>query len=129
MNVLEIPAKEAAPYIKFKDGKLEIRGKSYDEDVIGLYSMVRDHVKSYADEGNGKLEVEIFLKYFNTASSKCLYDLLTDLKKIQENGDNIDLLINWFYLDGDDDMMEDIEDFRDTLDFEFDILPREDDIV
>lgn len=42
MSALEIPAKKASPYVKFDPkGKLEIKGKSYDDDVVPLYGLVQ----------------------------------------------------------------------------------------
>ena len=125
MSVLEIPAKEAAPYVRFDEDNafLQIKGKSYDEDVVMLFTILRSKLKAFADNKPEKLDVNIYLKYFNTASSKCLFDLLTDLKEI---GENLQLNLVWNFVDGDDEMEEEIEDFRESLEMEFEISPIED---
>jgi hypothetical protein len=127
MSVLEIPAKEAAPYIRFdeENATLQIKGKSYDDDVVMLFTMLRSKIKAFGDKNPEKLDVNIFLKYFNTSSSKCLFDLLIDLKDISEN---TRLSIVWNFVEGDEEMGEEIEDFRDSLDMEFEITPISDDI-
>lgn len=127
MSVLEIPAKEAAPYVKFDEGNalLLIKGKSYDDDVVMLFSMIRSKVKAFGQTSPSKLDVNIFLKYFNTSSSKCLFDLLSDLKEVQENT-GLNLKLVWNFVEGDEEMEEEIEDFRDSLNMDFDILPVED---
>ncbi|WKK81108.2 DUF1987 domain-containing protein [Marivirga arenosa] len=129
MSVLEIPAKEAAPYVRFdeENGTLQIKGKSYDEDVVMLYSMLRNKLKAFGGKSPDKLDVNIYLKYFNTSSSKCLFDLLSDLKDLEDNGTKLSIV--WNFVEGDDEMGEDIEDFRDSLDMEFEVVPLEDDMA
>lgn len=128
MSVLEIPAKEAAPYIRFDEENcsLQIKGKSYDDDVVMLFNMVQTKIKAFGSNNPEKLDVNIFLKYFNTSSSKCLFDLLLELKNIEDNG--VKLNIVWNYVEGDEEMGEEIEDFRDSLDMDFSIEPLVDDI-
>ena len=129
MSVLEIPAKEASPYVRFDEAnaKLQIKGKSYDDDVVMLYTMLRTKLRAFGASLPEKLDVNIYLKYFNTSSSKCLFDLLSDLKELADSGTTT-LKMVWNYVEGDDEMEEEIEDFRDSLDMDFDIKPIEDDI-
>lgn len=129
MSVLEIPAKEASPYVRFDEANsmLQITGKSYDDDVVMLFNMLRSKVKAFGANKPEKLNVHIYLKYFNTSSSKCLFDLLSDIKDIVENG-NTKLTMEWNFVEGDDEMEEEIEDFRDSLGMDFEISGIEDDI-
>ncbi|WP_296622666.1 DUF1987 domain-containing protein [Marivirga sp.] len=128
MSVLEIPAKEAAPYVRFdeENGTLQIKGKSYDDDVVMLFNMLRTKLKAFGSKNPEKLDVNIYLKYFNTSSSKCLFDLLTDLKDLEDNG--VQLSIIWNFVEGDEEMGEEIEDFRDSLDMEIEIKALRDDL-
>ena len=66
MSVLEIPAKEAAPYIRFdeENGSLQIKGKSYDDDVVMLFNMLRSKLKAFGGNKPQKLDVNIYLIYF-----------------------------------------------------------------
>ncbi len=125
MSVLEIPAKEAAPYVRFDEGNavLHIKGKSYDDDVVMLFSMLRTKIKSFGQTSPAKLDVTIFLKYFNTSSSKCLFDLVSDIKEVQEKT-GLTLNMVWNFVEGDEEMEEEIEDFRDSLDMDFEISPK-----
>lgn len=126
MNALEIPAQEASPFVKFTpNGKLEIKGKSYDEDVISIYKLIMDKLQEYSATTAKELNVNIYLKYFNTASSKCLYDLLLQLKNLQDTK-GISLKLEWNYIEGDDDMKEEIEDFKDQTELDFQIVPEKD---
>lgn len=130
MSALEIPAKEAAPYVRFdeNDASLQIKGKSYDDDVVMLFNMIRSKIKNFGQSNPSKLDVIIFLKYFNTASSKCLFDLLSDIKNLQEEtGLKLDMV--WNYVEGDDEMEEEIEDFKDNLEMDFEIVGVEDELA
>lgn len=123
MNALEIPAKDASPYIKFDpQGKLEIKGKSYDDDVVSMYAILMKKIQEFATSGKDKLEVNIYLKYFNTASSKCLYDLVTAIKELQEEN-GVKVKMEWNYIEGDESMKEEIEEFKEDIDFDFQVLP------
>lgn len=126
MNALEIPAKEASPFIKFDpNGKLEIKGKSFDDDVVPLYRLVLQKVKEFEASGKKNLEVNIYLKYFNTASSKCLFDLISALKELHEEK-GVNVKMEWNYIEGDESMKEEIEEFHEEIDFDFQILPEKD---
>ncbi|MGM0582220.1 MAG: DUF1987 domain-containing protein [Bacteroidota bacterium] len=129
MSVLEIPAKEAAPYVRFDEDNatLQIKGKSYDDDVVMLFNMLGSKIKAFGESKPRKLDVNIYLKYFNTSSSKCLFDLLMELKNLEDNGTNLNMV--WNFVEGDEEMGEEIEDFRDTLDMEFDIEPLAEDLA
>lgn len=126
MNALEIPAKEASPFIKFDpEGRLEIKGKSYDDDVISLYKILMQKIQEFGASGKDQLEVYIYLKYFNTASSKCLFDIISALKGLHENN-GVTVNMEWNYMDGDESMKEEIEEFKDDTEFDFQVLPEKD---
>lgn len=124
--MLEIPAKDASPFIRFDPyGKLEIKGKSFDEDVISLYSVLMKKIQEFAASGKKSLEVNIYLKYFNTTSSKCLFDLVTAIKGLQEKV-GVKVKMEWNYIEGDDSMKEEIEEFKNEFEFDFLVLPEKD---
>jgi len=57
------------------------------------------------------------MEYFNTSSSKCIYDLLKEIKSLKEGGK--DVRVRWYYEQYDEDMMEAGEDYSDLLDLPF----------
>lgn len=126
MTSLEIPAKNASPYVKFDPaGRLEIKGRSFDEDVISLYNILIQKIQDFGNSGKDYLEVSIYLKYFNTASSKCLFNLVTALKEINEEK-GVEVNMTWNFIEGDDAMEEEIEEMREDTEFDFKILPEKD---
>jgi hypothetical protein len=70
------------------------------------------------------LKANIYFEYFNTSSSKCLFDLFRKLSLIDQTGRNV--VINWHYESWDEDMLESGEDYKDLLSLEFNLIEIED---
>ncbi len=108
MNTL-IPGTNRTPTISFQDGVLSISGRSYMENSVEFYAPI----KKLVDEYDGGLTVEINLDFFNTASSKCLMDLLSLVDKKCVAGR--ECKIKWFYKADDEDMKDSAQEFNDIL--------------
>ncbi len=106
--------------LKVEDGILELRGRSSPENPLALYQDILDHLNQFAQSEPEKLEVHIELDYFNTSSSKCIYEILRKASAMSDEG--IDVLIKWYYEEDDEDMIESGEDFEDLLDMEFEFV-------
>ena len=52
----------------------------------------------------------IQLEYFNTSSSKCILDVFKKLEAINKGGSAV--VINWYYEEDDEDMLEAGEDYQ-----------------
>ena len=63
------------------------------------------------------LEVNIFLEYFNTGSSKCLLNLF--LLIINKEISTIKYEFNWFVEDGDEELMESGQIFEELIGIKF----------
>lgn len=64
-----------------------------------------------------KIDVRVKMEYFNTSSSKCIYDLLKDVKSLKNKGKKVS--VRWYYDEDDEDMLEAGEDYSDLLDLPF----------
>ena len=64
-----------------------------------------------------KVDVRIKMEYFNTSSSKCIYDILKEIKKLENKGKKV--MVRWYYDEDDEDMYEAGEDYSDLLDLPF----------
>lgn len=107
------------------EGLLEMKGRSSPENSIQFYQKVLDSLDEFADLGGDSIVINMAFEYFNTSSSKCLFDVFKRLNKISESGRSI--TINWYFEEGDDDMMEAGEDYSDLLDLDFNFYEIEDD--
>jgi hypothetical protein len=108
-----------SPQIRFLpcEGLLELRGRSSPEHPLQLYQPLIDKLDQYVSNGGHQLIINFELDYFNTSSSKCIYEILKKALQMYETGKS--LTINWYYDEDDEDMMEQGEDLSDLLNIEF----------
>lgn len=127
MEKVFIEPTRTTPLINFDpdEGILEMKGRSSPENSIQFYQRVLDNLDEYTTSGGPELTANIAFEYFNTSSSKCLFDVFKRLSKIEDSGKKI--TINWYYEEGDDDMMEAGEDYSDLLDLDFNFFEIEED--
>lgn len=126
MNALNIEATEYTPRIFFDPAahSLEIAGFSRPEDVKGFYQKFfgwhdtnLTELKNNAAECS-HLDVSFKLVYFNSASSKCLLDILVCLSAVYHKK----LKVKWHYEEGDEDLLEAGEEFSEALDIPFEYI-------
>lgn len=122
MEKIFIEPTRVTPLVNFnpEEGLLEIKGRSSPENSILFYQKVIDSLDEFAQSDYDEFTANFSFEYFNTSSSKCLFDVFKRLGKIEEAGKN--LIINWYYEEDDEDMMEAGEDYADLLDLEFNFL-------
>ena len=102
----------------------EIKGRSSPENSVQFYQEILEGLDDFLEKGDDQLTANFAFEYFNTSSSKCLFDVFKKISRIEESGKTI--TINWFYEEDDDDMMEAGEDYSDLLELEFNFLEIED---
>lgn len=106
-------------------GLIEFSGKSYPENTFEVYEPVINWLKEYFD-GNARERtvVNVEIPYFNSSSSKVLYDIFSLLNDATIDGNNIE--VNWIYDKEDDSTEEDGMDFREDFDeLMFNLIPKE----
>ncbi|MCX6181967.1 MAG: DUF1987 domain-containing protein [Bacteroidetes bacterium] len=112
MDKITIEGTSKTPTIIFdsETGLLELKGRSIPENSIEFYKPVVESLDKYAHEPKDKTSVNIQLEYFNTSSSKCILDLFKKLEAIHKTGKEV--VINWYYEEDDEDMLEAGEDYQ-----------------
>jgi len=113
---------KVTPYCKLDlaKGVLSMKGRSSPESSLKFYSPIIKRIDKSFSLGNDTLTANFKFEYFNTSSSKCIYDLLKKLAQEKQNGAQI--TINWFYEEGDEDMKEAGEDYEDILGVSFNYI-------
>ena len=103
------------PTVKFdsKSGVIEIKGRSIPENSIEFYKPLVDWLEEYAKKPLEKTQVKVQLEYFNTSSSKCILDVFKKLEAIHKA--KHDVIINWYYEEDDEDMLEAGEDYESII--------------
>lgn len=119
METISIEGTPKTPTITFDTNKgfLEIKGRSIPENSIEFYKPLVDWLEKYATKPQAATNVNIQLEYFNTSSSKCILDVFKKLEAINKSGSQV--VINWFYEEDDEDMLEAGEDYQAIINVPF----------
>ncbi len=115
MEPIKIEGTAKTPTVNFdaESGVLEIKGRSIPENSIEFYKPMVDWLDEYAKASKSETTVNVQLEYFNTSSSKCILDVFKKLESINK-GDN-KVMINWYYEEDDEDMLEAGEDYESII--------------
>ena len=119
MDDIRIEGSPKTPTVNFlaQEGVLDIKGRSIPENSIEFYKPLIDWIESYSKFPQNKTTVNIQLEYFNTSSSKCILDLFKKLEAV-----NHEIVINWFFEEDDEDMLEAGEDYDSIINIPFKMI-------
>jgi hypothetical protein len=121
MENLVMNATNKTPYVEFSHkGILTIRGRSIPEDANIFYDHLQSWVFQYCLDPPQTTVVDINLEYMNSATAKSLLLILSEFSSITQQGK--ELVVNWYYESGDDDMVERGEYFEKILQLEFNYM-------
>jgi hypothetical protein len=125
MENLTIEGTPKTPTIEFslEEGSLLIKGRSIPENSIEFYKPLIDKLEEYSNTPKQNTTVRIQLEYFNTSSSKCILDVFKKLEKINTGGS--ETVINWYYEEDDEDMLEAGEDYQAIINIPFKMVEME----
>lgn len=128
MDALIIKETTATPKVVFdpQNNEFELKGCSRPEDVRDFYTPIIRWLENFADSLTPDfigehLENPIVFKfkfdYFNSSSAKFILDILVLTNHLHEAG--LNMRIDWFYDENDDDMREVGEELSEVVDFPF----------
>ena len=122
METLRIEPTDDSPQVLLdqEDNQFEISGKSLPEDVIDFYQPIMDWLLTYRKNPNSLTEFNLKLIYFNTASSKLIYDILMIFEEMVEEGHKV--LVKWHSMQSDEDMQEAGKEYEEMVDVPFEHL-------
>ncbi|MFT6868615.1 MAG: hypothetical protein ACJA08_003469 [Cyclobacteriaceae bacterium] len=122
MTDITIASTNVTPFVKIDSEKSYIifKGKSSPANSLLFYHPLIVKIKSLFSDSTQPITVELAFRYFNTSSSKCLFDLFKMLKGLKNQGKT--LIINWHYEEDDDDMFETGEDYAEILGLDFNFV-------
>jgi hypothetical protein len=96
-------------------GIFRMYGRSSPENSVQFYEPIIDALSNKISVQ--RVDVRIKMEYFNTSSSKCIYDILKEIKRLEKKGKEV--MVRWYYDEDDEDMLEAGEDYSDLLDLPF----------
>ncbi|MBI1835905.1 MAG: DUF1987 domain-containing protein [Flavobacteriia bacterium] len=120
MKRLIINKTETSPFIDFcfESRILQIQGQSTLDEVIEFYTPVIEWIRSISQKQNIDFTFILEMEYFNFESSMMLFEILTELEKVNSEGKNsIDVI--WNYDERDEDMVEAIEKYSEIIQLPF----------
>jgi len=125
MGQISIEGTSKTPTVIFnsEEGILELKGRSIPENSIEFYKSLVDSLDEYASNPKDVTKVNMQLEYFNTSSSKCILDIFKKLETIHKLGKEV--VINWYYEEDDEDMLEAGEDYQAIIKVPFKMIETE----
>lgn len=114
------PTKTSPEIILNPEGKIKIQGRSIHENVAEFFKPVAEWIDKYIEEPSELTIVDINLEYFNSASAKVFIHLFEKLKHVTLK--NKKFVFNWYFEDGDEDILERGEYFSSILDIPFNFI-------
>jgi len=85
-------------------GIIKIEGRSIPEDAELFFQGVSSWMESYVGSNTGSTRIDLAFEYLNSGTSKVVLQMLKSLKDLVASGHK--LSINWYYEEGDDDILE-----------------------
>lgn len=123
MNQLTIEPTETSPKINFNpEGLFLMEGESRPENVVKFYEPVINWLKDYAKSPSGKnITFDFKLEYFNSSSAKFIMDIFLEMENVSKNGSSV--MINWYYDEMDEDLLESGEEYHKLVKVPFNFIP------
>lgn len=116
MDNLYIPPTPSSPEVDFKfdENTLGLRGESYPENAAAFYGDILRQLETYLGAcSDKKISVSIALAYFNSSSTKMLFNLVGLLSDAAEAGNEV--VLNWFHDEEDDTIFEFGQELKDDF--------------
>ncbi|HCC71050.1 MAG TPA: nuclear pore complex subunit [Bacteroidales bacterium] len=121
MDQIYIESTKSSPEISLNPtGTLRFKGRSIHENAQDFFESVISWVGKYINDPADTTFVDIQLEYFNSATAKYIIVMLQKLKEVRLKDKKY--YVNWFYEEGDEDILERGEYFASVLDMEFNFV-------
>lgn len=105
MQRFELKETGTTPYVLLDslNGVLTFEGRSIPENVIEFYHPIIKWIEEYSLSPLDETKVFFKLEYFNTSSSKRIFDVMKRVESITiQTGKSV--TINWYYEEDDEDI-------------------------
>ena len=121
MEELRLPGTKSSPEVILNpSGIIKIKGRSISENILDFFKPVEEWVIEYIKTPADITCLDITLEYFNSASAKLLIQLFLKISYVQLK--NKKFIINWYYEEGDEDILERGEYFSSVLNIPFNFI-------
>lgn len=118
---LFLEATEDTPVIDFnvETGVFKVTGRALPEDAHEFFKPIEEWVQDYVENPLDSTTVEMRIDYFNSASTRYIFNLLMCFEDIVDDGG--DAKIVWYYKEGDDMIESKGEEIASILELPFEM--------
>ena len=122
MNKLFLKSTYTTPTVDFDPDKglFQMEGRVIPEDAEGFFSQIISWIDNYSPDKQKALTLRFCLYYYNTSSSKRVFDIMRRFDELLNKGCNV--TIRWEYEEGDEDAMKDGQDYKRYIKAPFEIV-------
>lgn len=121
LKTIKISATSKTPEVSLNpDGMIHIRGRSISGEVEGLPEEVENWLDTYLLDPCDVTLIEINLEYIGGFKTGYYVEMVRKIKKVLTL--NKKLVVNWYYEEGDEDILERGECFSLYLDLPFNFI-------
>lgn len=115
MITLNIPASRTTPAVLYdqEQARFRVVGNSIPENASAFYSPIVVWLKEHGRSMPEGCTFEFSLPYFNSSSLKALYQVMMQIKDLQGQGKQFNII--WFAEEEDDFMLEAGETYREMV--------------
>lgn len=87
-------------------GMIKFTGRLISENPEDLFIQIGEWVKEYFNDPAEITCIEICLEYINSVGTKYLLDIIHEITQIYLKNNDKKFVINWYYKEEDEDMLE-----------------------
>lgn len=120
MEPIHIESTNRTPFVSLSPtGKFKIRGRSIHENPSKFFDPLIDWMNQYVENPIDPTVFDIELEYFNSGSQRYILDILWLLfEKLKDKK----FIVNWYYEEGDDDLLERGQYYESVLNMKFNFI-------
>lgn len=107
MENFYIEATATSPEVdfRFEQNLLAMKGESYPENAAAFYAPIVQQLRDYlATREDTAITANIALAYFNSSSTKMLFNIFDALDQAAQNGNRVE--VNWYHDEEDETIFE-----------------------
>ena len=125
MNINQLiisPTKNTSEVILDPKGIIRLTGRLIPENAENFFNPIEKWIDEYYQNPADITTVEIRLEYLNSAGTTYLLDLIHKITHIHLQKNTKKFVINWYYKDDDEDMLEKGKFYSSDLDIPFNYI-------
>jgi hypothetical protein len=103
-------------------GELKMSGSSFPENALEFYAPIITWLQNFMLEKTEKISATFNFEYLNSSSIKFISDIIDKLQLYTASGGSVEM--NWYYDTDDDDMLDMGNEFKEDVDFTFNLIAK-----